>query len=295
MATLQRGDLMLTDRYYGGWFMLALLRALGVEFVTQLHQHRTAEFTRGKRLSQGDHLVAWPRQQKPEWLDQETYDRLPERLEVCETEVRVNVPGFRTESLVVVTLLFDHKVDTRTDISMLDRRRWVIELELRDIKTTMRLDILRRTRPERVRQELWTGLLAYNFIRQSALASARRPHSLSFAASLQLLANTWVLASRVGDRQHPPLATARIVSNPAWSNADPHRWPCSPNSVPPPKPDSSAARKCEPKNVRDRSRASWLTTAERVRHPPHPDRAPRRTIAPPDSSDLRQRPRGEEA
>jgi hypothetical protein len=80
-----------------------------------------------------------------------------------------------------------------------------VELELRDIKTTMQLDVLRRTRPEYVRQELWTGLLAYNLIRQSLLQSARaggcRPKQLSFAASLQLLANTWVLAAA------PPLVT----------------------------------------------------------------------------------------
>ena len=78
----------------------------------------------------------------------------------------------RTESLVVVTSLLDHQVDTRPEIATLDRRRWVIELELRDIQTTMRLDRLRRTRPERVRQELWTGLLADNLIRQSLLQSA---------------------------------------------------------------------------------------------------------------------------
>ena len=53
---LRRGDLVLSDRYYGGWFMLALLRELGVEFVTRLHQHREADFTRGKRLGKGDHL-----------------------------------------------------------------------------------------------------------------------------------------------------------------------------------------------------------------------------------------------
>ena len=197
--TLRRGDLVLSDRYYGGWFLLALLRELGVAFVTRLHQHRTADFRRGKRLGKGDHLVTWAKPQKPEWLDQETYDRLPEHLEVRELEVRVNVPGFRTESLVVVTSLFDHRVYPRDDLAALDRRRWAIELELRDIQTTMSLEILRRTRPEFVRQELWTGLLAYNLVRQSllqsALASGRQPHQLSFAASLQMLANTWVLAA----------------------------------------------------------------------------------------------------
>ena len=94
---LRRGDLVLADRYYGGWFLLALLHELGVEFVTRLHQLRTADFHCGKRLGKGDHVVTWAKPPKPEWLDQETYDRLPEQLEVRELEV--NVPGFRTESL----------------------------------------------------------------------------------------------------------------------------------------------------------------------------------------------------
>ena len=231
---LRRGDLVLSDRYYGGWFMLALLRELGVEFVTRLHQYREADFNRGKRLGQKDHIVAWVKPQKPAWLDQETYDRLPQQLEVREIEVRVNVPGFRTESLVVVTSLFNHKVYTRDDIAALYRRRWVIELELRDIKTTMKLDVLRRKTPAAVRQELWTGLLAYNLLRQSllqsALAGERRPDQLSFAAALQMLANTWVLAAA------PPLVTIshreRLVAL-RILNGHSHRVANRPNRIEP--------------------------------------------------------------
>ncbi len=106
---LTPGDLILADRFYGGWFMLALLRDGGVQFVTRLHQHRTADFTRGKRLGPKDHVVQWAKPKKPKWLDQETYDRLPDQLEVREIEVRVEIPGFRTESLVVATSLLDHK------------------------------------------------------------------------------------------------------------------------------------------------------------------------------------------
>lgn len=214
---LQRGDLILADRYYGGWFMLALLRELGVEFVTRLHQHRDADFRRGRRLGKGDHLVAWPKPQRPAWLDQETYDRLPAELEVREIEVRVDVPGFRTESLIVVTSLAEAQVYTRDDIASLDRRRWMVELQLRDIKTTMDLSILRRKHPAAVRQELWTGLLTYNLIRQSLLQSAqaagRKPDQLSFAAALQLLANTWVLAA-------PPLPE---VSSVLYTGNEQHR------------------------------------------------------------------------
>ena len=231
---LRRGDLVLSDRYYGGWFMLALLRELGVEFVTRLHQHREADFTRGKRLGRGDHLVAWAKPQKPAWLDQATYDRLPEQLEVREVDVRVDVPGFRTESLVVATSLFEHRVHPRDDLASLSRRRWVIELELRDIKSTMDLDVLRRKTPAAVRQELWTGLLVYNLIRQSmlqsALAGERRPHQLSFAASLQMLANTWVLAAV------PPMVTIshreRLVAL-RILNGHSHRVANRPNRIEP--------------------------------------------------------------
>src|SRR4051812_864728 len=91
---LSRGDVVLADRYFGGWFMLALLRALGVDFVSRLHQLRTADFQRGRRLGKGDHVVSWPKPQRPEWMDQETYDRLPDQLEVRELHVNVDVPAF---------------------------------------------------------------------------------------------------------------------------------------------------------------------------------------------------------
>jgi hypothetical protein len=231
---LRKGDLILADRYYCGWFMLALLQELGVQFVTRLHQHRTADFDKGKRLGKGDHVVFWAKPPKPEWLDQETHDRLPNQLEVREIDVRVDIPGFRTQSLVVVTSLLDHKQFLRAEIADLYRRRWTVELELRDIKSTMDLDVLRCKTPEAVRRELWTGLLAYNLIRQSMLQSAMaaqcRPDQLSFAASLQMMANTWVLAAvpplvTISDRQR--LIALRIL------NGNCHRVGNRPNRVEP--------------------------------------------------------------
>ena len=110
----------------------------------------------------------------------------------------------------------------------------MVELELRDIKTTMELNVLRRQTPSAVRQELWTGLLAYNLIRQSLLQSALagecRPDHLSFAASLQMLANTWVLAAA------PPMvpisARARLVAL-RILNGHSHRVGHRPNRVEP--------------------------------------------------------------
>jgi hypothetical protein len=231
---LRRGDLVLADRYYGGWFMLALLHELGVEFVTLLHQFRDADFRQGKQLGKGDHVVAWAKPARPQWLAQEIYDRLPEQLEVREIHVNIDIPGFRTESLVVVTSLRDHRAYPRHELANLYRRRWVVELELRDIKSTMRLDVLRRKTPAAVRQELWTGLLAYNLIRQSMLQSALagecKPHQLSFAATLQMLTNTWVLGAvlpMVTISARERLVVLRIL------NGQSHRVANRPNRVEP--------------------------------------------------------------
>ena len=215
---LAPGDVLLGDRYYGGWFMLALLQELGVDFVTRLHQLRTADFERGRRLGKGDHVVSWPKPERPEWMDQETYDRLPRQLEVREVQVNIDVPGFRTESLVVVTSLLDPKEYSREDLAILYRRRWVVELHLRDIKTAMKLEVLRCKTPAMVRQELWTGLLVYNLIRQSMLQSAhqteRQPDELSFTATMQMLANTWLTAAVVVEENGAtadPLITLRLI------------------------------------------------------------------------------------
>jgi len=215
---LSRGDVVLADRYYGGWFMLALWRELGIDFVTRWHQLRKADFQKGRRLGKGDHVVSWPKPERPEWMDQETYDRLPRQLEVREVHVTVDVPGFRTDSLIVVTSLLEAKDYSRDDLANLYRRRWVVELHIRDIKTAMKLEVLRCKTPAMVRQELWTGLLVYNLIRQSMLQSAheadRHPDELSFTATMQMLANTWLTAAVVVDgtcNAAEPLVRLRVI------------------------------------------------------------------------------------
>ena len=196
---LKSGDLVVADRYYAGWFTIALLQALGVDVVTRLHQHREADFRRGRRLGADDHLVEWPKPQRPEWLDQETYDRLPEMLSVREMKFAVRERGFRTQSMVVVTTLRDDQEVSREDLADLYRQRWHAELDLRSLKSTMALDVLRCLTPEMVHTELWMGLLAYNLVRHSLLQAAAAaevsPRQLSFCAGMQFLATTWLTAA----------------------------------------------------------------------------------------------------
>ena len=195
---LRAGDLILADRYDCGWFMIALRPAQGVDVVTRLHQQRRADFRRGRRLGADDHLIDWPKPPRPDWLDPESYDRLPDTLSLREMKFAVRERGFRTQSVVVVTTLRDATTVTREDLADLYRQRWQAELDLRNLKSTMSLDVLRCKTPERVRTELWMGLLAYNLVRHSLLQAASTaecsPRRLSFCAAQQFLANTWRLA-----------------------------------------------------------------------------------------------------
>jgi hypothetical protein len=195
LERFQAGDILLADRYYCSYFMIALLLERGIDFVVRLHQARTADFRRGRRLGAGDHLVDWQRPAKPEWMDQETYERMPASIRVREVEVQVHQPGFRVDSFVVVTTLTDADEYTRDDLAELYHQRWLAELDLRTIKITLGLDVLRCKSPEMVCREIWTGLLAYNLIRQTMLQAALQagcsPRHLSFAAALQKIAASW--------------------------------------------------------------------------------------------------------
>ena len=216
LARLERGDILLADRYFCSYFMIALLLEHNVDFVVRLHQHRTADFRRGKRLGKKDHLVCWQRPAKPDWMDQATYDRMPESIQVRQLEVHVDQPGFHTESFVVVTTLTDEREYSTADVAELYHKRWLVELDIRAIKITMDIDILRCQKPAMVRREIWTALLAYNLIRQKLLQTASgtnlSPRQLSFTAALQTIVASWTTALAVGDAIMMTLSEALLSS-----------------------------------------------------------------------------------
>jgi putative transposase len=223
---LKPGDVVLADRYFCSYFMIALLRALGVDVVMRLHQKRTADFQRGRHLGHGDHVVTWTRPERPAWMDQETYERMPESIEVREVHVQINRPGFRVESLVVVTTLTDADAYPCDDIAELYHQRWLIELDIRTLKITLGMDVLRCKTPAMVVKEIWVCLVAYNLIRQSMLQAALlaqlSPRQLSFTAALQKIAASWTTilvcdderARKMIDVHLKELATHRIGDRP---------------------------------------------------------------------------------
>ena len=185
------GDVMLADRLMCSWTEMVMLKERGVDCVCRFTSHRTADFRRGKRLGKGDHIVQWLKPTKPRSIDRETYDSLPEFLTIRETRVQVEQPGFRTQTIVITTTLLDAEEFTKDDLAQLYRARWNAELDLRSLKQTMQMDVLRCKTPELVRKEIWTHILAYNLIRaiiaQAATKHGLEPRSISFKGAIQTL------------------------------------------------------------------------------------------------------------
>src|SRR3954453_14215095 len=188
---LRPGDVLLGDRLMSGWVGMCLLKQRGVDTVSRLSAHRRADFRKGTRLGKDDHLVVWRKPSSIRSVDRATYNALPEAITVREARFRVEQAGFRTRSIVVVTTLLDPGQATKEELAELYRARWNNELDLRSIKITLQMDLLRCKTPELVRKEIWTHVLAYNLIRtvmaQAAAREGIAPRSISFKATLQVL------------------------------------------------------------------------------------------------------------
>lgn len=194
---LDAGDVAVADRYYCSFMMIALLLAQGTHVCARKHQRRHTDFRRGRRLGKCDHIIVWTRPARPEWMDEDTYARIPEMLELREIRYNVVERGRRTHSIDVITTLTDAEQYTKEDIAQLYGFRWNSELDIRSIKASLHLGHVRCKSPEMVRRELWTTLLGYNLIRTTAAAAAllhgKQPRQISFTGTCQYVLASWML------------------------------------------------------------------------------------------------------
>jgi hypothetical protein len=189
---LKRGDILLGDSYYSSFDEVVTLAGMGVDVVMRRHGGRPVDFRRGARLGRQDHTVEWHRHRnRPGWMGREEFAALPRVMMMRELRVRVDKPGFRTRSFVVVTTLLDPAAFPAGELASLYRQRWHAELDIRSLKVAMRMDVLRCQSPAMVRKEFWAHLLAYDLVRGAMAEAARRhcasPRELSFQGARQTL------------------------------------------------------------------------------------------------------------
>ena len=215
LSSLSAGDVALFDRHYCSFLMLALLLSRGVDVCTRLHQCRRADFRRGKRLGHDDHLIVWTKPECPEWMDEATYQSLPDQLTLRELRYEVHTPGFRVSRITIVTTVVDAALHTAEEIAELYGKRWHVELDIRALKQTLGAEHLRCKSPEMVRRELWTKILAYNLIRTTVAAAATlhsvEPRQISFTGACQYVLSSWSLLSSGRVSAAEALAHCRLL------------------------------------------------------------------------------------
>jgi len=186
------GDIWLGDRLFSTYWVIARALSVGADVVMRMHAGRQpVEWRRGRGSKKGDQKICWCKPARPPWMSVKEYQAIPERIYLRALRVEVRQRGFRTKQLVVVTTLLDDQVYAAEDLAELYRRRWQAELNLRSLKKTLQMDILRGKSPEMVRKEAWAHLLAYNLVRavmaEAAEKASVRPDQLSFTAAWQTI------------------------------------------------------------------------------------------------------------
>lgn len=180
------GDIMLADRGFCSYAIIAGLKERGVDILVRMREKMIKNYTIAKKLGRNDFLIKW---RISTALRNE--HGLPEELVLRMTKYTVDVRGFRTKTITVLTTLMDHAVFPPESFAELYLRRWHVEINLRHLKTTMGMDILRCLSPGMIHKELAMHLIAYNLIRdvmfQAACAHSLPAKSISFKYSMSIM------------------------------------------------------------------------------------------------------------
>jgi Transposase DDE domain len=217
---LEPGDVLIGDRGFCSFAHLAILVRGGVEAVFRMHQRQIVDFTPNRpharpgerRAAKGlprsrwlrslgvlDQVVEWFKPaDRPEWMTAEQYEALPETLTVRELRYEVGRPGFRTRTVTLVTTLLDAEVYPLDALAEVYAARWRVELNLRHLKTTMKMDVLKCKTVAGVLKELTVYAIVYNLVRVVMVEAARRQgvdvERISFVDALR-----WLAQAKPGD------------------------------------------------------------------------------------------------
>jgi hypothetical protein len=203
------GDVLLGDDAFGTYAHLALLLQAKMHGLFPVHHCRIVDFTPGRphtkegpgaiaglprtkwlsSLGEEDQLVEWFKPKtRPKWMSQEQFEVLPESITVRETRRTVKLKDGRRIVVSIVSTFLDATAYPAAALIELRQRRWEVEIDLRHLKTTMKMEVLKCKTVAGVKREIAVYLLVYNLVRCIMLESASQqqvnPNRISFADAL---------------------------------------------------------------------------------------------------------------
>jgi len=134
---------------------------------------------------------------RPKWMTADDFAALPNSLLVRELKYVIGRPGFRTRLVHLVTTLLDPTAYPAEELAQLYFDRWNVETNLRHLKQTLHMDVLRSKTEAGVLKEVQMLALVYNLVRLIMMESAKQQHvpvdRISFVDSLR-----WLLQAKGG-------------------------------------------------------------------------------------------------
>lgn len=206
-------EVWLGDRAFGSYEMMARTTSQGSWAVTRLHQSRKNDWRKGTKAGPNQRLVTWckPPQPAGSCLSPEQWAQLPEQIQVRLIKVEARGRDGKLKTMVLATTLLDMMRYPAEDIAALYCQRWEIELRLRDLKTTMGMELLRSKTPEMARKELAMFVIAYNALRllmlKASITSGAVLWRISFKATIQVV-TTW--NARFSRLHHKPRSRSEL-------------------------------------------------------------------------------------
>src|SRR5262245_206980 len=183
---LKPGDVIVADALFDNYFLACELRERGIELVARVQAERVGSRTVESRPD-GD-VILWQRPSKPRGMTGEQHRRYPKEPLMRQVTVDARDRKNRAEVFKVVTTMLDASIDGG-QVGALYERRWSGGVDIRAIKVTMQMDVLRCKSPAMVEKEIWAHLLAYNLLRTvMAVAAAEHgiePREVSFTGAKQ--------------------------------------------------------------------------------------------------------------
>jgi hypothetical protein len=191
-SRLAAGDILVGDRGFGGYPVIALLHhVLGVAFIGRTTR-RIDGRRRLRRLGRNDWLIQWQIGARVSpWMALAQWQALPPTLTLRTVKGSLYQKGYRVRQVTVITTLLDPQAYPAREVLEAYVRRWRLEICLDDLKTTLDMESLRARSPEMAQKELYMRLVAHNLIR-CTMAEAAREHGvgldrISFKGSVDAL------------------------------------------------------------------------------------------------------------
>ena len=193
----QKDDIIVGDKGFCSYANIAFLKSsLGVDSIFRLGKQRKIDFSNARNIGKNQWLTTWKksRVKNKGWTDEE-WQELDDEITVRIIKISEYIPGFRTKDIFLASSLLDPKVYDIETVEELYLERWTVEVFFRDMKTSLKMDILKSKKPMMIEKELYMFAIAYNLIRLLILEASRITENsyrkVSFKGAIHQLFQWW--------------------------------------------------------------------------------------------------------